>query len=135
MKERLINVLKWFFIALGILFFALIILIVCLIIIANTYKIGTVADIKPAKPNLKEIQSVINFVEEYKKENGIYPDKAENIKQEKNTQLNYSTYNDSNCYKIEFKNSKTKTTKQYQHCIIEKDGSISNSENYSEVKQ
>lgn len=135
MEKRLLNVLKWFFISLGVLFFALIILIAALIFMANMFTIDTIPNIKPAKTNLKELQKIIDYAEDYKEQNGVYPQNIENIKENKNIKLDYSTYNNSNCYKIDFKNSKTNTTKQYQHCNIKKEGSTSTSESYSEIKE
>ena len=63
MKERILNVLKWFFIVLGILFFAQIILFIGIVIFANTFKEMTIPEIKPQKLNNAEIQKITSYVD------------------------------------------------------------------------
>ena len=134
MKDRLINVLKWFFIAMGVLFFATILLFIAIVIFANTFKIESVPEIKQSKFNLKEMKKIVDYAENYKDKNGKYPEKVEDIKLNKNLEYKYTTSNDFDCYNIELKNTKSNSTKQYQHCRIKKDGLSSNSESFSEVK-
>lgn len=136
MKDRFLNVLKWFFIALGVLFFAQIVFFVAIIIFANTFRIDKVSDIKiePQKYNIKEMEKIIDYAQNYKAENGKFPKVVEDIKLNKNLEYKYSTSNNDDCYKIELKNTKTKATKQYEYCSTQKDGLTSTSENFIETK-
>lgn len=133
MKERILNVLKWFFIALGVLFFAQIILFIGIVIFANTFKEITVPDIKPQKLNNAEIQKITSYVDEYKEEKGTYPENINNIKLKDNFEYTYKVSDNSNCYEIELKNKKVSSKINYQKCSISKDGAKSQSENYTEV--
>lgn len=137
MKDRFLNVLKWFFIVLGILFFAQIVLLIMIMVFANTSNFNKMYDfqIKQQKLNTKEIQKIIDYIENYKQKNGKYPKTIEgNIKLNKNTEYKYSTSNEDNCYLINVKNTKTSAIKQYQHCNVQKHGSVSISESFIETK-
>ena len=134
MKERILNVLKWFFIVLGILFFAQIILFIGIVIFANTFKEMTIPDIKPQKLNNAEIQKITSYVDKYKEGNGTYPENIDSIKLKDNFEYTYKLSDNSNCYEIELKNKKISSKVNYQKCSISKDGAKSQSENYTEVK-
>ena len=136
MKERFLNILKWFFIALGVLIFAQIVFFVMIIIFANTFRIDKVSDIKlkPQKYNLKQMEKIIEYAQNYRDENGKFPKTIQDIKMNKNFEYNYSTSHDYDCYKIELKNTKTNATKQYEYCSIQKDGLTSTSENFIETQ-
>jgi len=129
MKERLKNVVKWFFIILGILFLIQLLILSGFVIgfsKVNNTKIST------NNFNLKEVEPIIEYAKEYKMQNGKFPKIIENVKLKKNIKYEYSTTNEDNCFliKIEDKN----ITKQYEYCSIAKDGINSQSENYSEIK-
>ena len=125
MKERFLSFIKWFFIVLGVLFLIQLLILSGIFIGFNTVK---ESDIKPTSPNLKELQPIIDYVDKYKKENNKYPS-AVDVKLKKG-EYEYTTSNDSNCYKITYKYKKT--TKEYNCCTINSENTNSKSESYSE---
>ena len=129
MKAKLFNVLKWFFIILGVLFLSLIVL-------SFTFVAG-IANISNIKAptfdtKLKEIMPIVEYVENYFEENNKYPDKIENVKIKKDITYKYETSNNNTCYTIKAKLKKEKLTKEYQHCSINSKNGVSNSESYIE---
>lgn len=131
MKKRLINVVKWFFITLGVLFFIQFILILGAIL-------GLVSfanfDFKAheTKTNIKPFENVIKYLDKYSEENGKYPQNIDSIKTDKNYDFEYKTSNNDSCYVLSAKSKKTQMTKEYQKCSIKSDNSISTSQSYIE---
>ena len=136
MKERFLNVLKWFFIILGIIFFIQILLAVLFFIcfsMQTKINFNKIGDFSPSKNNFKQIQPVINYVEDYQAKNNKYPDKIENdFKINKKLDYKYESSKNGNCYTITVNSSKDNKTKQYQHCKVSSDNSSSSSESYVE---
>ena len=132
MKQRFLNVLKWFFIILGILFLFQILITIGMFIGFNKFTKADLGVVSKSSKNISQIQPVIDYVENYKKENGKYPIKLENIKVKKGLNFKYETSNNQNCYSITFDISKEKVTRQYQYCAMSSDNSNSTSESYIE---
>ena len=134
MKERLLNVLKVFFIILGVLFLIQVLIGLGIIFgfvgFANTDFNYLKVDYK----KLKQIQPIIKYVEDYKIQNGSYPDKIENIKVKKDLKYEYSTTKDKNCYTIKA-NLKNDIVQEYQRCSIDTTNSSSKSESYVEYNK
>lgn len=131
MKERLINVIKWFFIILGVLFlFQLLIgfgLFIGIMGFNDSDFNFTNYDTK-----LKPMQNVIKYIEDYRVQNGKYPENIDEVKKKKNFEYGYEVTNDSNCYMLKMKSKKEHIVKQYQHCKFDSEGGMSNTQSYSE---
>ena len=88
MKERFLTVLKWFFIALGVIFFIQILLVLgaflgILAFSNTTFKM-------PENVNtMKDIKPIINYVQDYQKDTGKYPKTVEGIKLKKDLVYKY----------------------------------------------
>ena len=131
MKERFLTVLKWFFIVLGIIFFIQLLLILGAFIGIITFANSTFK--MPENINkMKDIKPIINYVQDYQKENGKYPETIENIKLKKDLTYKYEPSKDFNCYTVTLKSKKKNLTKQYQQCMVKTDNSTSSSESYVE---
>lgn len=131
MKERLINVLKWFLMILGVLF--LLQFLIGLGVIFGLVGLANAdLDFINTDKRLKTIQPIIEYVEEYKEENGKYPDKLGDIKLKKDLDYKYEVTKDGNCYTITVKSKKENMTKQYQYCSLDENNSTSKSESYVE---
>ncbi len=131
MKERFLTVLKWFFIVLGIIFFIQLLLILGAFIGIITFANSTFK--MPENINkMKDIKPIINYVQDYQKENGKYPETIENIKLKKDLTYKYEPSKDFNCYTVTLKSKKENLTKQYQQCMVKTDNSTSSSESYVE---
>lgn len=128
MKERLLNVLKWFLITLGILF--LIQLLIVIGIIVGIRGFSSINFNSNQTKNLKDIQPVINYVENYKQKHGEFPKTIEGVKVK--GEYKYELNKDGNCYTITKKSKKGDTTRQYQHCSVEQANSTTNSQSYIE---
>ena len=131
MKQRFINVLKWFFMILGALF-----LLQILLVLAITFGFTNFAhadlDFINTDKKIKPIQPIIKYVEDYHSQNGKYPEKIENIKLKNGLDYTYETTKDGNCYTITIKSKKDNLTKQYQYCSVGTKNSSSKSESYIE---
>ena len=128
MKERFLNIVKWFFIILGVLFLLQLLLLSGIFIGFNSIKEPDIK-IKPVNANSKEIQPVVDYVEKYRTENNKYPDNVD-VKIKKG-EYKYETSNNSNCYKIIYTNKKTEKT--YSCCTINSENSNSREESFSEI--
>ncbi len=135
MKERLLNVIKWILITLGVLFLLQILFVVGAVIGASNFAKTDTNIVNSSKNKLKQIQSVIDYVEDYKNKNGKYPQTIQNVKVKNNVYYDYSTSDDFNCYTIKTKTKKDNMVQQYQHCSFKSEGSSSNSESYSEYSE
>ncbi len=133
MKERFLTVLKWFFIALGVIFFIQILLVLgaflgILAFSNTTFKM-------PENVNtMKDIKPIINYVQDYQKDTGKYPKTVEGIKLKKDLVYKYEPSKDFNCYTITLKSKKDNLTKQYQQCMVKTNNSKSTSESYVEFR-
>ena len=126
MKERFLNVLKWFFIILGVLFLIQMLILSGIFIGFNTIK---EADIKPVDIKLKEIQPIVDYAENYRNEHKKYPDTVD-VKI-KRGEYKYETSNNAKCYEIEYTDKKVK--KEYGCCRENNDYSNSKSESFSQT--
>ena len=134
MKERLTNVIKWFLMILGGLF--LIQLLIGLGVILGLVGFANAdLDFLNTDKKLKPIDPIIKYVEEYRAENGKYPDKIEGIKLKKDLEYKYETTKDGNCYTITIKSKKDNLKKQYQYCMLDSENSSSKSESYVEYSE
>ena len=131
MKKRLLNVLKVFFIILGVLFLLQIIIGLGIVLGFIGFANYDFDYIKIDNKKLKQIQPIIKYVEDYKIQNGTYPEKIENVKVKKDLKYEYSTTNDKNCYTIKA-DLKNNTIQEYQHCSIQSNSLNSKSESYAE---
>ncbi|MBR2068271.1 MAG: hypothetical protein IJ877_00780 [Candidatus Gastranaerophilales bacterium] len=128
MKNRFLNFVKWFFIVLGVLFLFEMLILSGIFMGFNSIK---ETEFKPASnmAKLKEIRPVIDYAEKYKTENNSYP-KSVDVKL-KNGEYTYETMNNSNCFKIIYKNKNVQ--KDYSKCSINTENSNSATESYSEI--
>lgn len=127
MKERFLNVLKWFLIVLGVLFLIQLILIVGFVFGMFSIKNADISSFNTSKD--KEITSIVKYIDKYKQDNGAYPQDIKEAKLNKNYEYNYELSKDKNCYTISLKSKKNSSTKQYQECSTKSDNSFS----YSQV--
>lgn len=134
MKERLTNVIKWALMALGVLFLLQLILAFGMILGITSFANADL-DFLNTDKKLKPVEPIIKYVEEYKKENGKYPDKIEGVKLKKNLEYKYETTKDGNCYTITIKSKKDNLKKQYQYCSLDDKNSSSKSESYVEYME
>ena len=134
MKKRLTNVIKWFLMILGVLF--LLLLIIGLgVILGFTGFANADLDFLNTDQKLKPVDPIIKYVEEYKEENGKYPEKVEGIKLKKDLEYKYETTKDGNCYTITIKSKKDNIKRQYQYCSMDSENSSSKSESYVEYTE
>ena len=129
MKDRFLNVVKWFFIILGVLFLIQLLILSGIFIgfkKADTINIDYSADI-----SAKEIEPLIKYIDEYKKENGKYPEKIENVKLKKGLEYKYNAKDD--CYTIDL--TSKKATKQYKKCEKIDDNSSYKTESFSQISK
>ncbi len=134
MKERLLNVLKVFFIILGVLFLLQIIIGLGIVLGFVGFANADFNYIKVDNKKLKQIQPIIKYLEDYKIQNGVYPDKIEGVKLKKGLEYNYSITKDKNCYTIKA-GLKDNIIQEYQRCSIDTTNSSSNSESYMEYSK
>ncbi len=132
MKERFLNVLKWFFIILGVLFLMQILLVAGAFIGLSSFAKADINTIGSKSPKIKDIQPIINYVEDYQMQNGRYPEKVEKVKVKKGLDYKYEISKNANCYTITTKKEKENLTSQYQHCKVSSENSNSSSESYIE---
>ncbi len=137
MKEKLFKALKIVLIIFGVLFLVQI-LFFCLIMSGLfSFASGKSFDFNmdkiqsPTKP--KEIQPIVNYVEDYQLKNKKYPDNIENVKVKNNLDYKYEVTKDGNCYTVTV-NAKNKV-QQYQHCKTSSSNSSSTSESYVEYSK
>ncbi len=135
MKERFLKVLKWFFIALGVLFLIQILIGIGFVIGIANFARADMNIVGNTKNKLKQIQPIINYVEDYHDKEGKYPQDLEGIKLKKDLEYKYETSNDNNCYTVTINSKKDNLTKQYQHCAVNSKNSASNSESYIEFSK
>jgi len=134
MKERLTNVIKWFLMILGALF--LLQLILGLGVILGFVGFANAdLDFLNTDKKLKPVEPIIKYVEDYRAQNGKYPDKVEGIKLKKDLEYKYETTKDGNCYTITIKSKKDNLKKQYQYCSIDSKNASSKSESYVEYSE
>ena len=138
MREKLLKTLKIILIIFGVLFLIQILIFVLIMFGFFSLTSAKSLDFKQDKIETfsnkpKKIQPIINYVENYYKENKKYPEKLEDIKLKENFEYQYDTTKDGNCYsiKVEEKN----TVKQYQHCKTVSENSNSTSESYVEYSK
>ena len=132
MKERFLNVLKWFFIILGVLFLMQILLVAGAFIGLSSFAKADINTIGSKSPKIKDIQPIINYVEDYQMQNGRYPEKVEKVKVKKGLDYKYEISSNADWYKIKTKKEKENLTSQYQHCKVSSENSNSSSESYIE---
>lgn len=132
MKERLINIIKWFLIILGVIFLIQILIVLGAVIGISKFANSDMNINKNTSLKLKQMQPVINYAQDYYNKNGKYPVEIDNVKLNKNLEYKYETSKDLNCYTITTKDKKSNTTKQYQHCSTKSENSNSSSESYVE---
>ena len=131
MKERLINVIKWFLMILGVLF--LMQLLVGFGIILGVVGFANAdLDFLNQDKKTKSIEPIIEYVEQYREQNGKYPSEVENIKLKKGLEYKYELTHDGNCYEITTKSKKDNLKRQYQYCIMDSQNASSKSESYVE---
>ena len=80
MKERLLNVLKVFFIVLGVLFLLQILIGFGIVLGFVGFANVDFNYIEHDNKKLKQIKPIIKYVEDYKIQNGVYPEKIEGVK-------------------------------------------------------
>jgi len=131
MKERLLNVIKWFFIILGVLFlFQLLIGFGLFLGIMGLFD-DDINMINYEK-KLKPMQNTVKYIEDYRVQNGKYPSNLDGVKLKKNLEYKYETTKDSNCYLLKIKSKKDGVVKQYQRCYFDSENGTSSSQSYSE---
>ena len=140
MKEKVLKALKVVLIIFGVLFLIQILIFLFMMIgifslsSAKTFDFNTSFDKdinklqSSSKP--KEIQPIVDYVEDYQAKNKKYPEKLENVKVKDKLDYKYEVTKDGNCYTVTVKEKNT--TKQYQRCKISSDNSSSTSESYAE---
>ncbi len=137
MKERFLKVLKIFLMVLGGIFLIQLLLLIGAIagIIGFAKADFNFMDLDmDENKNLKPVMPIIEYVENYRKENGIYPKNIEKVKMKKNLNLyyNYETSDNDNCYTITIKSKNDKAIKKYQNCAVDSENSSSKSRSYVE---
>lgn len=131
MKERFLNVLKWFLIILGVLFllqFLLIIGAIAGIVGFANFDFKTYE----SKTNIKPFENITKYLDKYQQENGKYPDDISSVKADKNYNFEYDTTSDNNCYTLTAKSKRSNLVKKYNKCSIKSSNSTSTSQSYVE---
>lgn len=131
MKERMLNVLKWFFIVLGVLFLFQLLIGFGLFLGIMGFVDDGIGFVNLDK-KFKQAQKAIKYIEDYRVQNGKYPSNLEGAKLKKNIDYEYEATKDFNCYVLKFKSKKENLVKQYQRCYFESDGGMSNTQSYTE---
>ena len=134
MKKRLLNVLKIFFIIMGVLFLLQLLIGLGIILGLVGFANADIDYFKIDDKKLKTMQPIIKQLEEYKKQLGVYPDNIEKFKIKKDLNYEYTTTKDKNCYTLTIK-TKNNKTQQYQHCSFNTQNSTSNSQSYVEYSE
>lgn len=134
MKKRLTNVIKWFLMVLGGLFLIQLILFFGAVLGITSFANADL-NFSDSSKKLKQFEPIIKYVEEYKANNGKYPEKLENIKFKKNLEYSYKTNEEANCYTITIKAKKDNLKKEYQYCSTDNENSSSKSESYFEYSE
>ena len=75
MKERFLNVIKWFFIVLGVLFLMQLLIVIGAFIGFSNFAKADINTFNNTNSKIKDIQPIINYVEDYRIKNGKYPEK------------------------------------------------------------
>lgn len=132
MKERLIQVAKWFLIILGLLFLFQIIVISIALFSVSKLDVLELENSGIKKP--KEVQSVINYIERYKQDKKVYPKNLEDAKLNKNFEYSYELSDDNNCYTLEIKSNKNNKVQKYSRCDKSDKNSIMQKESYSQYQ-
>jgi len=139
MKEKLINIIKWLFIILGIVYLIqLLIAFSTFLAIKNAFNYknfnNTTSFSKEIKKP-KEFAQIIDYANSYFEENNKFPETIENIesiKLKKDLDYKYETNKDSTCYTITIKSQKNNIVKQYQACKNKDKNSNFNTQSYIE---
>ena len=145
MKEKLIKTLKIVLIIFGVLFLIQILLFI--LIMLGLFSFSSAKTIDLANPKTfdidfndvkalkspKEMEPIINYVEDYQLKNKKYPEKLENVKVKKDLDYKYEISKDANCYTITVQ-EKNKT-KNYQRCKSSSDNSNLTSQSYTEYSK
>ena len=134
MKKRLTNVIKWLLMVLGALFLLQLILVFGAVLGITSFANADLNFINSDK-KLKPVEPIIKYVEDYRTQNGKYPDKIQGVKLKKNLEYKYETTKDGNCYTITIKSKKDNLKKQYQYCSLDSENSSSKSESYVEYME
>lgn len=129
MKERLIQVVKWFLIILGLLFLLQIIIVAMALFGVSKLSALEFENMSVKKP--REVQSVINYIEKYKKENNMYPQNLDSAKLKKDFEYDYKLSDDKNCYTLEIKSNKNNKVQKYSKCDKTDENSTAFQESYS----
>ena len=130
MKERLLNVLKWFFIVLGVLYLIQVIFVSgALIGLIGLSKIDLNKFEKLSNKN--SLNSIITHIEDYKTKNNKYPQNLDGAKLNKKSTYNYELSKDGTCYTI-IETTKDNVVKEYKRCSSSTDNSNLSSESYIE---
>ncbi len=132
MKERLLNVLKWLLIALGAIFLIQLLVVAGVIVGVKNFSETNFNFASATNKNLKDMQPLINYVENYKAKNDKYPERIQNVKIKPNLYYKYELNKDGNCYTITTNSKKDNLTRQYQHCSTKEPNSKTSSESYVE---
>lgn len=132
MKERLVQVIKWFLIILGLLFLLQIVVISIALFGVSRLNVLELENMGIKKP--KEIQSVINYIERYKLDNKTYPKNLENAKLNKDFEYSYELSDDNNCYTLEVKSNKNNKVQSYSKCDKSDKNSTTQKESYTLYK-
>lgn len=129
MKKRFINVVKWFFIVLGVMFLLQTVLILGTILGIVSFSKMDFNKFED-KNSYGDFQPIINFVDNYYKENKSLPKTIENVKVKKNLKYTYEVDKKGECYSIKSKDEKN--SKEYKNCMNSTENSSSNSVYYFE---
>ena len=132
MKQRLLNVLKWFFIVLGVFYLIQVIFVSgALVGLIGLTKIDFNKFENISKKN--SLNSVINYIEDYKIKNNAYPKNLEGAKLNKKSAYNYELSKEGNCYTIK-ETTKDNVVKEYRRCSSNSSNSSMNTQSYIEYK-
>lgn len=132
MKQRLMNVLKWLLVAFGILFLIQLLIVIGVILGIKGFSNLDYSINKHSNKNLKPIQPIINYAQDYRLKHGKYPDTIEGIRIKPDLYFKYETSSNNACFSVTTKSKKDNLTRQYQRCSINSDNSNSSSESYVE---
>ena len=132
MQERLLKVVKIFFIVLGAMFLVIMCLTMALFFGSSKMMNDDLFNMNIKIDKSKSIQKIVDFAESYREQNGQYPQTLDGIKLDKNVEYVYKTSENDNCYKVDVKYKKTNKIQQYERCLIKTNNKNSYSESYSE---
>lgn len=129
MQERLRNVIKWFFIILGILFLIQMFILSGILI---GFKTADKSSLSFGGNTPKEMKEVVKYISEYRNEHSKFPDNLEGFKGKRGFDYSYKLSDKNNCYTVTITGKDS--VKSYKYCIYTDKNENASTQSYSEMR-